>query len=425
MGQGRSQKGWIFGALGFLLGAGLVMGWNPSEVVANPTLSRSENAFLEAGDEVAMGDIVEISRPYAVENMPSREPISASAADGTSSSLFSSELLAYAGSGLSEGWQIEREDEMPEAEVERGLERFTDQVRGLPRSIGRRLAHNATKLEEAIEIGPAFELLQRIENGEQGPMLALVRDAGKFARLFDRTTGQTIVNGVAHLRNAREAVEDGVILNYGPGVFRVRQLIRGRAPFPREVTLAGAGMDATMLYLDEIYSRDPLVNLAIENCTIYANGYITDMRGAPITLRMTRVRVIGFDTGAGASVALGLERAILDCRDCRFEGGYGRSPTSGNLLRSSADGFIARFERCLFSRMHVLRYGLSPTATMLFSDCAMRDVFDDPRAAAANHAGIELDNCQIVVAPRPDPRKRIERLDLNQLFPDWQERMIR
>jgi len=96
--------------------------------------------------------------------------------------------------------------------------------------------------------------------------------------------------------------------------------------YPRDVTMAGAGIDATMLVLGgDLGTRDSLRNFAIRDCTVHTNNhYLFDQRVKPAAVRFERVRVVGFDMGAGASCVFGT--AAL---------GPGRRPFWGSGLGTS------------------------------------------------------------------------------------------
>lgn len=77
------------------------------------------------------------------------------------------------------------------------------------------------------------------------------------------------------------------------------------------------------------------------------------------------------------------------------------------------DLLLARFERCTFERMQIARFYAN--ATVLFVDCVMHDVFDDPRGAGR---GVQLLDCRVELLQG-------ERSNHTPLFPDWENRVQR
>lgn len=317
--------------------------------------------------------------------LPQGEPARGSAASAdraelseTGSTFFSAEMIAWAQREMRAAWKTRRADDMPGSDVARGMEQFRTEVETLPASIGERLAAERIRLEAAREHGAAFEQLQQLENEESGPAFEVIDDRAAFDEFFRPQSGGGVIDGARIVGRADDAVADGVVLTFGPGIHRLRNLTRDKSPYPRDVTVRGAGMNTTLIVWDgDIDSRAPLVNFAIEDCTMHASSYVTDLRSQPAVIRFTRVRFCGFDMGAGGSVALATDKLALHAIDCRFDGGYGRSPGSGNLLRSKAAGFLARFERCTFSRIRSGR--VDPHATVVFDGCRFEEMLDDPQ----------------------------------------------
>jgi len=231
--------------------------------------------------------------------------------------------------------------------------------------------------------------------------------------LFRTRSGGTALSG-ADLHEG-DPLPDGAVLDFHAGVFAVADLARGREPFPRDITLRGAGMNLTLLVLDELCPRGALERFAIEDCTVFADGGIADVRSAPSVVALRRVRLVGFDCGAGGSYAMSLNQGCaLQALQCRFEGGYGRNPGGyANLMRNTSP-LVARFDSCTFERMS-LDHALG--ASVLFVGCVMNDMVDEPR-------GVELASCSVTVLPQElrwsdEARRR----DLNDLFPGWRERV--
>lgn len=340
--------------------------------------------------------------------------------------LFSPALIEYASEKLREGWRLERSEEMSEVVHESALETFRETVLALPHPLGRKLAREQTAREEALadaRTGGVFALLERLDEGGAGPVLELVRDDVAFEQLFQRDAPERVVDG-ASAAASREPVADGTTLAFPAGVFRLVDFTgnwsSGRT-FPRDVTVTGAGMNATLLVLgSDLSSRAKLRNLRFRDCTLHTDdNYAFDVRVDGTVVRLDRVRVSGFDMGAGASCAFGTDTLALHAVDSVFAGGYGRNPGSGRLFDVRTDGLVARFDRCTIEGVSLgsVRSG----GTLVMTACTLRDMLDDPEALAASHAGVLLDQCSVQLF-QGDHAAREEALgrDMNDLFPGWE-----
>jgi hypothetical protein len=116
---------------------------------------------------------------------------------------------------------------------------------------------------------------------------------------------------------------------------------------------------------------------------------------------------------------------LLHVRDCRFEGGYGGAPEHGRLFDIHNDALVARLERCTVSRTKLELERLRPNVTVLFTGCLLEDLLDrtDQGAVADKHKGIELVDT-LVTSYNEQTSGPLER-DLDELFPDWEERLVR
>ena len=134
---------------------------------------------------------------------------------------------------------------------------------------------------------------------------------------------------------------------------------------------------------------------------------------------LDRVRLTGFDMGAGASTAFGTQGLILRVRDSIITGGYGRHPEHGTLFDVRTHALLARFES---SRLSVINLGLHhirDRATVVFDDCQLTDILDAPYNASpppgVQFVGTEAGGA--VGGPPGIPR----RFDLDELFPGWED----
>lgn len=386
-------------------------------------VARAERVEAEAARERALA-----TPPVA----PRQEPAPAPAPDAATEDQreivegwWSEALQAMAREGMARGWGEVRGDALPAGLEAQGLARFRAEVEALAPRIGRELAEQRGRdeiVEAGIESAGVFTFLELLDKDAIGPFPDLVEDGERFGALFRCGSVGPVISGADFVRGEGPdaGLEDGTTLQFGSGVTRVN-LWTPRGKPPRCLTIAGAGMDATLLVADAFRDGGRVDLLTIRDCTIFSTyGSFLDFRGKGTQTIVERVRVIGFDSGAGGSSCLDLDHTALLARDCRFEGGYGRDPQGGGTLfdvRTSA--LLARFERCRFDAMELELERLRGRATVVFSDCIMTDLRDrrDPRTV--DHPGIRLVRCNVSTAT-PD-MERVWKRDLSELFPGWQQ----
>ena len=198
----------------------------------------------------------------------------------------------------------------------------------------------------------------------------LLDDLAKFARLFARKhQGPTV-----EVPSTVEGLAPGTTCRYPAGSYDLNVDARGRE-FPSDLLIVGAGMNATLLRLNEISSRGPIRSLTFRDLTLHANNnYLTDVRGnEPITLRLERCRVIGFDMGAGGSVMFSASVGAFYASNCRIEAGFSRTTAGfGNLFRCRPL-LLARLERCTLVGpfRSILDGGESPLVGYRFVQCTL------------------------------------------------------
>ena len=359
-----------------------------------------------------------------VESGPAREPAPELEPEPEDPGLLSGYLVRYVDEQLALGWKNVRQDEIPEPDVLEGRARVKTMLRDYPAHVGAQLAEEATGREhfdQALTEANAPQLLALIEDGlvsdeQYASVAALADDRAALRSLYGTTGGGPTIAG-AGLSKWDELAPNATI-SYGAGVYALRPNAR---ELPRGLVVQGAGMDATLLVLmNDTWSRTTFDSLELRDVSIFTNhNYLFDQND-PASLTLRNVRVMGYDMGAGGSVALSFsDGLVLDASGCQFLGGYGGFASGGSILRGGT--LIARFERCLMSDTE-LGYWDSGSR-VLFVDCQLERMLRVRPGNVLELAG----STTLTHHPEPQPGQhlKIELLDLNELFYDWQERMRR
>jgi hypothetical protein len=259
--------------------------------------------------------------------------------------------------------------------IEIALERARRSREGLRRaaeqaemSVARALAEEIKKERAFLEDqsrGGTMEMLRALRESRVRPF-ALLEDRDSFGAHFTRQTSGPVIVGTTW--KPSDPIPDGTTLSFPAGahVFKSSALDHVDR-FPKDLLILGAGMDATLVRLDEIGTRKEIFSLTFRDLTIdCGNDYLTDLRrDEPVTIRLERCRVVRFDMGAGGSVMLAARVAAFFATDCRFEAGYGRYPGSGNLFRTSSG--LVRLEHCVIRGP--FRSVFDRAATYVFDRC--------------------------------------------------------
>jgi hypothetical protein len=414
----------LFGlvALGLLLGVGLTLFLRASTARAEsePARALAMERALAAEETARLAAVPAPVRQAAAPTEPAAATPGGERVEPPSvgDELVTEALRAHARRGIARGWAEARDDPVPDATVAELLAEFERTLLALPEALGKRSAEEQSELDRqarALAQADAVAWLEGLPPNEP-ELAAVARDPERFARLFQPQSSGAAVDGVG--LGDDDPLVDGAVIVFPAGVFAVDDFARGRVPFPRDVTVRGAGMDATLLVMEDLGPRGALERLTFEDCTVYtANCGVIDIRGGPTALTLRRMRVVGFDCGAGGSVAFYTRACAILAQHSRFESGYGTNPDGlANLLRAG-EAVAARFEACTFERLD-LADAAAPGA--VFQGCRMIDLLAEPRS------GPLYQDCTISVLPSEQrwdeaTRKR----DLNDLFPAWQTRLVR
>ncbi len=338
----------------------------------------------------------------------------------TGDGLFSSELLQYARDEIEAGWRETRTDPVPADTMTAVVVDFRARTLELPRTLGRAAAERAThaeELERALATKDGLLFLRTIQKTRQGPFVELVGDATAFPGFFEPSIGGGVLDGAALQQFTRDTKLSGVTIQFPAGVFEPRGLRFDPVEAPvTDVAIAGAGMDETLLVMRSIAFNAALERFTIRDCTVFVPScYVFDLRIEPALLRFERVRILGYDCGAGGSSAFATAATMMWLSDCQILDGFGRSP-GGNIFDLRTAGVLIRLDRCLIQNT---AFGNVPSnSTVLFNACTLRGVRWFPEAKD----GIEYRGCSIDKATtNADPPAR----SLDEFFPDWEKRLIR
>jgi len=267
--------------------------------------------------------------------------------------------------------------------------------------------------------GGSLQILAGLQNLRIHPFALLADD--RWPAFFARGTPGPRLEGPGV--TPREGIPDGATLGFPDGVFAFDSQSLGRAgPFPRDLLLEGRGMDRTLLRLNEIEARGEIMALTFRDMTIdCAGNYFTDIRSKkPITIRLERCRIVGFDMGAGGSVMLSADIAAFSAIDSRIEAGFSRSPGSGNLFRVRS-GLLARLDRCTVLGPFRTIFDPDAHATYHFAECAFENASEQlAEQVAAPPAGVRFDRCRVSVID-DERRASLERTtrSFSELNQDW------
>jgi hypothetical protein len=300
--------------------------------------------------------------------------------------MFSATLLAHYAEDFRRGWLSVRQPGPDAAQMSAGERVFRAEVSALPAQLG---ARHGTEQNERDELARAIAdfdgialLSATAESGFEGDRAEFVGELLDHVVEPKLSAGER--DGAEFIAQEDEPITEGLTIRFGAGVFELSERrLRGadRRSLPADVTIVGAGMDATLLRIGDISIDGDAIRLRFRDLTIDAeNDGMFDMRSGAAVLDLERVRVVRFDAGHGGCYIFSVrEGAVIRARQCRFEGGYGRSPGNGNLLRSPT--VIARFEDCRFELIRGL--SLDQAGHIEFRGCSFERLDRNP----IDHAG--------------------------------------
>jgi hypothetical protein len=178
------------------------------------------------------------------------------------------------------------------------------------------------------------------------------------------------------------------------------------------VTLAGAGMDETLLVLSRSLSTKGMGSLALTDLTVDCQGHeLADVHTNGVTIALRRCRVVGW----GYELADG--RLHLLASQCRFEAGYGRPPGQ-EILRGfgSLHDALAQYESCVFRGPFREPYD---KGAALYLGCRFEEMFPTQRVALVRPPRrVRLIECTVDYLREDRPTALIPR-SLADVNPAW------
>ena len=414
-----------FGRYAAILAAGVLLGWSFGQLLADSTGPVNEIASPSTSkpdQTIPLDSAVSTPRkPNATPDAPALEPIDSerTPVESEEEPLISERLLNYAREQIRLGWKkVRPHDSIPSAQAEEAIAKYEKIVLVSPELLGRTLAEDQDELEVAQANGAGFALLELMLKSKAGEQSALVaNDPDAMAAFFAPETSGPTLSGF-ELDESGE-LADGTTLVYPPGVYSVR-FDSYADPFPRDLTIRGAGMDQTLLFVRSINARSVLNNLTIQNCTVYAeNGTLIDLRREPCSMLFENARFLGFDTGAGGSDLLDAVSGVFLARNCVFDGRYGNSPGSHtSIFDVRSDGLLARFENSTFHMVNIEATRYRSGARVVFAGCRFLEIPDRLPKVPRTNLSFPGTTFEYYDNSLGSPSSR----DLNELFPDWKDR---
>lgn len=333
--------------------------------------------------------------------------------------LFTGDLLAHHHAEYLRGWsETCQKPVQPSATLVAGAEaQFREGVLALSAMLGERdaaAANEADALAVSLETLDALALLEFARSGEWRPDEEFV-GSERFGELLQPRTAGAALSGEAFAENRGATLEAGAVLRFGPGIHVLdeRRLQAEGGAIPPDITLVGAGKDATLLRIGDISTRAFLERLTLLDMTLDAgNDGLFDVRSEGAVIDLQRVRIVRFDAGhGGCDVLSSYQGAVIRARDVDFIGGYGKSPGNGNLLYGKP--IVASFESCRFERIEMRDLEPGQGSFVRFADCR----FVLTEATPIHQApGLHFEGCQY----EPLPDEPFATKPLSDLFPGAQ-----
>lgn len=242
----------------------------------------------------------------------------------------------------------------PTAEEQAALERMTiDSASGAADHLAQEIAGRVGR-DGAIArgAGPLFERLasqrgsKQKEQDVEGSLLDFVAGRDFEAAFPVSGYGPKIAWDLVQRRVEGGTLVDGTIIVFEAGehdldVYAVARALEYR-PFPRDITLQGAGPTKTLLRVSRgLRATGPIVNFVFAGMSVAVEGrpLMESSTNDPVCVRFANCRIAARD-------GIELSRSgALWFDECEMDGAWGKS--SGRPIVQRADDALVRFDRCV------------------------------------------------------------------------------
>ncbi len=361
--------------LGVALGVGIGIVVAPDPVDQGPlAVPRATESADVNRVEVPVGAPTSEARPLIAETRNRDDDTGGPTARAPGEEdLISAHLMAWARQTYLETAQQEFSTQPSEATTTAAMELFRQGVLWLPAQLARSYGPTRDReVEQAVSAADGASLLALAAAGLYTPDPGILTGPLLDASVARRAGGSN-VDG-PYFSDDDGFVTKGLTIVFGSGRHSLdEKRLRGtdRRSLPSDVSIVGAGMDATLLTLNNISVAGNVERFSLRDLTIDCeNDGLFDLRRGNATLDLLRVRILRFDAGHGGADIFTGDGVMLRATACEFLGGFGRSPGGGNLFSvHSTHRIYARFENCAFD---LLRLGHS--ASLLNSKNDLRFV---------------------------------------------------
>lgn len=399
-----------------MLALGLVLGLFGSWMILRPTQPGSSSSeelrpvSEEQGEEPRSGlDPVTPRERVVVEERVTREE--------AIEELFSRPLLEHHEREFLRGWSSLRAAPPGEEAKRLGEEAFRRNVLTLSSRLAEDMAEDANdvdRLETGLAENRGLELLDLLAEDLWIPVEADLAGE-RLDRCVEVHPAGLVTDGATFAMDGDAFVEPGMTISFGPGIHVLdERRLRGEdgSALPADVTIVGAGKDATLLRIGDISIRGDIERLAFRDLTVDAqNDGMFDARSGKGVLDFLRVRIVRFDAGHGGCYVFAVQGGImLRAEQCDFLGGYGSYPGGGHLFRHQPK--VARFTDCRFELIDVSGIQ-SSRGHYLFNRCSFLLTGANP--LDLQRGGLYFRSCAYEQIPPDTPREELQK-KLGDLF---------
>ncbi len=405
---------------------GVVLGWFLHTTAAPPVesaLAPPSSGLAPEEPSSEAPEVLQGTESVAIEATPVLKDIdNAPSAGGRilEVPVFSSALLRVFRSGFRTSWEGERLAPPSAQQLADGEVAFKEAVLLLPGALGTTHAAELTALElrqEALADGDGLGILAAQIESDWTPAPSDLT-AELMDRVFERGASSGIVEGETFIADAKLELTAGTTLRFGAGIFTLKQnRLRGKdgEDLPTDITLIGAGMNATLLRIGDISIRGNAERLTFRNLTLDCeNDGLFDMRRGGLVCEMENVRVVRFDAGhGGCTVFSSRGGTLVRARNCQFTGGYGRNPGAWGAFLWNHGQLTGRFENCQFEGVWLEQVS---KGTLVYENCRFNGY--GPKLTMLSSERVLYNGCSVTDESTVGDGTGVTKKNLSDLF--WQ-----